>query len=158
MWHYILQPFLSSWTSDLARNLFRGWQARSKIHFDVVLLSYGCSANGVSYLEFHTKTWYAILARTCNYACKTHHSLSQNTPLLGSRCEEPHYAFPSIAPVGIATRYGLDGPGIECRWGARFSAPVQTGPGAHPASSTMGTGSFPGVKRPGRGADHPPSS
>ena len=31
--------------------------------------------------------------------------------------------------VGIATRYGLDGPGIESRWGARFSAPVQTGPG-----------------------------
>ena len=30
--------------------------------------------------------------------------------------------------------------------GARFSAPVQTGPGAHPAYCTMGTGSFPGVK------------
>ena len=30
--------------------------------------------------------------------------------------------------------------------GARFSAPVQTGPGAHPASCTMGTGSFPGIK------------
>ena len=30
--------------------------------------------------------------------------------------------------------------------GARFSAPVQTGPGAHPASCTMGTGSFTGVK------------
>jgi len=30
--------------------------------------------------------------------------------------------------------------------GARFSAPVQTGPGAHPASCTMGTGSFPGLK------------
>jgi hypothetical protein len=28
----------------------------------------------------------------------------------------------------------------------RFSAPVQTGPGAHPASCTVGTGSFPGVK------------
>jgi hypothetical protein len=26
--------------------------------------------------------------------------------------------------------------------GARFSAPIQTGPGAHPASFTMGTGSF----------------
>jgi len=39
--------------------------------------------------------------------------------------------------------------------GARFSAPVQTGPGAHPASYTMVTGSFPGVKRPGRGIDHP---
>ena len=42
--------------------------------------------------------------------------------------------------------------------GARFSALVQTGPGAHPASCTMGTGSFPGIKRPGRDADHPPSS
>jgi len=29
---------------------------------------------------------------------------------------------------------------------ARFSAPVQTGPGARPASCTMGTGSVPGVK------------
>ena len=59
--------------------------------------------------------------------------------------------------VGIATRYGLDGPGIESR-GAIFSAPLQTGPGANPASYTMGTGSFPGVKRPGRGVDHPPPS
>ena len=49
--------------------------------------------------------------------------------------------------VGIATGYGLDGPGIESRLGgARFSAPVQTGPGAQPASCTMNTGSFPGVK------------
>ena len=60
--------------------------------------------------------------------------------------------------VGIATRYGLDGPGIESRWGVEISATVQTGPGAHPASYTMGTWSFPGVKRPGRGADHPPPS
>jgi hypothetical protein len=57
--------------------------------------------------------------------------------------------------VGIATSYGLDGPGIESRWGRDFPAPVQSGPGAHPASYTMDTGSFPGVKRPGRGADHP---
>jgi len=28
----------------------------------------------------------------------------------------------------------------------RFSAPVQTGPEAHPASCTMGTGSFPVVR------------
>ena len=60
--------------------------------------------------------------------------------------------------VGVVTHYGLDGPGIESQWGARFSAPVQTGPGAYPASSTMDTGSFPRVKRPGRGADNPPSS
>ena len=60
--------------------------------------------------------------------------------------------------VGIETLYGLDGQGIEFRWGARFCAFVQTGPGAHPASYTMGTGSFTGVKRPGRGVDHPPPS
>jgi hypothetical protein len=48
--------------------------------------------------------------------------------------------------VRIETGYGLDGPGIESWWGARFSAPVQTVPGAHPSSCTMGTGSFPGVE------------
>jgi hypothetical protein len=52
--------------------------------------------------------------------------------------------------VGIATGYGLDGPGGRIPVGARFSAPVQTGRGAHPASCTMGTGSFPGVES-GRG-------
>ena len=41
---------------------------------------------------------------------------------------------------------------------ARFSARAQTGLGAHAAFSTMGTGSFPGVKRPGRGVDYPPQS
>jgi hypothetical protein len=46
---------------------------------------------------------------------------------------------------GITTRYGLDGPGIESWWGARFSASVQTGPRAHPASNTVGTGVFRGV-------------
>jgi len=56
---------------------------------------------------------------------------------------------------GIATRYGLDGPEIESQWGTIISAPVHTGPGVHPASYTMCTGSLPGLKRPGRGVDHP---
>ena len=47
--------------------------------------------------------------------------------------------------VGIATDYWLDGPRIESRWGRDFP-PVQIGPGVNPASCTMGTGSFPGVK------------
>ena len=61
---------------------------------------------------------------------------------------------------GIATGYELDGPGIESRWGGRdFSSSVQTGHGPHPASCTMGTGSFPGGKeRPGRDADPSPPS
>jgi len=37
-----------------------------------------------------------------------------------------------------------------------FSAPDQTSPGTHPASCTIGTESFPGVKRPGRDVDYPP--
>jgi hypothetical protein len=56
---------------------------------------------------------------------------------------------------GIATGYGMDGPGIESRWGRDFSH-VQTGPGVHPTTCTVGTGSFLRVKRPGHGADHPP--
>jgi hypothetical protein len=44
--------------------------------------------------------------------------------------------------VGIAISYGREGAG--------FSAPVQTGPAAHPASCTLGTGTFLGVES-GRG-------
>jgi hypothetical protein len=42
--------------------------------------------------------------------------------------------------------------------GTRFSTPVQTGPGTHLASCTMGAGSFLGVKQRGRGSNHPPPS
>ena len=48
-------------------------------------------------------------------------------------------------------RAGRSGDRIPVR--KRFSAPVQTGPGAHPASNTMGTGSFAGA---GRDVDHSP--
>ena len=45
--------------------------------------------------------------------------------------------------LGVATRYGLDGPGIEFLWEwGRFSVPVQTVFGAHIASYKMGTGSL----------------
>jgi len=39
-----------------------------------------------------------------------------------------------------------------------FYAPFQTGPGAHPAPRTIGTGSFLGVKWSGSGVDHTPLS
>jgi hypothetical protein len=60
--------------------------------------------------------------------------------------------------VGIATRYGAGRSGDRIPVRAKFSASFQTGPGAHPGSYTMGTGSFPGVKRQGRGVDHQPTS
>ena len=42
--------------------------------------------------------------------------------------------------------------------GARFSAPLQSGPGAHQAPLKMSTESYPGVRRTGHGVNHPPSS
>jgi hypothetical protein len=39
---------------------------------------------------------------------------------------------------GIATRNGLDCPGVESQWEATFIAAIQTGPGVHPVSHTMG--------------------
>jgi hypothetical protein len=53
--------------------------------------------------------------------------------------------------VGIANDYGLDGPGIESRWGRDFThtSRLAFGPTQPPGLSS-------GVKRPERGADHPP--
>jgi hypothetical protein len=65
-----------------------------------------------------------------------------------------------IASVGKAALYGLDGSVIEIRWGAKFSAPVVNGPGSHPATCTMDTGSLSGGLS-GRGValtTHPQSS
>ena len=71
-----------------------------------------------------------------------------------------HIVYTNVSGPGQLSRHsdslcaGRSGDRIPV--GARFSTP---GPGAHPASYTMGTGSFQGVKRPGRGVDHqPPSS
>ena len=63
------------------------------------------------------------------------------------------------SPVGIATGYGLDGPGIESRWGQNFqhlSRPAL----APPSLLYNGYRVFPGVKeQPGHDADpSPPSS
>jgi hypothetical protein len=63
----------------------------------------------------------------------------------------------------IVADYGLDDRAIDVRFPARDISSilcVQTGSGAHPASSPLGTGGpFPGGKaRPGRDADHSPQS
>ena len=52
----------------------------------------------------------------------------------------------------MAVSYGLDGNRVPV--GARYSAPLHTGPVAHTASYTMGTGSLPVVKRSVHGVDH----
>jgi hypothetical protein len=67
--------------------------------------------------------------------------------------------------VSIESGYGLDDQAIDVRSPAKeknfsFIVCVQTGSGAHPASSTMGTGGpFPGAEaRPGSAADQSPQS
>ena len=68
------------------------------------------------------------------------------------------YVKPSImlmgwdSAVGIVTRYGLDGTGIESRWGRVFP---------HPSRSALGPTQPPvqwEIKQPGRGAENPPPS
>jgi hypothetical protein len=57
--------------------------------------------------------------------------------------------------VGIATELRAGRSGDRIPVGARFSAPVHSGPEAHPVSCKTGTGSFPGV-RCGRGVTFTP--
>ena len=60
--------------------------------------------------------------------------------------------------VGIATRYGLDGPGIEHLGGEIFRTRPDR-PWGPPSPLYNGYRvSFAGVKRPGRGVEHPPTS
>jgi len=61
--------------------------------------------------------------------------------------------------VGIATGYGLDGPGIKSRWGRDFPH-LSSRPWGPPSALYNGYWVFPGGKeRPGRDADpSPPSS
>jgi len=51
--------------------------------------------------------------------------------------------------IGMATRYGLDGLGIEFRCWRRFSAPVQTDPGGPPSLLHNGYWVFTGGKAAG---------
>ena len=57
-----------------------------------------------------------------------------------------YFVFLYVCSVGIATRYDLDGPGIKSCFEGRFSAPVQTGPGAPPSLLCIWYRVFPGDK------------
>jgi hypothetical protein len=73
--------------------------------------------------------------------------------------QEGFYVY-IFSSVGIALGYGLDDRGSRVRFWAGagnfcLHHRVKNGSGAHPAFYPMGTrGSFPGVKLPGREADH----
>jgi len=65
-----------------------------------------------------------------------------------------------VSSVGIATRYGLEGRGIESQWGRDFPHLSRPALSSTQPPIQWVTGLFPGGKAAGRGVDHPlqPSS
>ena len=68
------------------------------------------------------------------------------------------YKVDQDSSVGIATRYGLDGPGSESTWRRDF--PYRSRPILGPTQPSIQwvPGFFPGGKAVGRGVNHPPPS
>jgi hypothetical protein len=106
-------------------------------------------------LRWHTHTQSDVTTRPPPSTFSTQHrtaiDASNAVEKNGTHC----YSRRPGSSVGIATDYGLDGPGIESRWGARFSARPDR-PWVPPSLLYNGyrTASFPGGKvRPGRDAD-----
>ena len=121
----ILQPLYFRWTAqDTSRNI---------ACFDVTRL----------------KQFYRTAMNACHsFVC----FFDRLSSLFHISMMKKHFFFYNCGPgssVGIATDYGLDGPGIESRMELDIP-PVQTGPNAHTAYCRMGTGTFQGVKS-GRG-------
>ena len=77
-------------------------------------------------------------------------------------CHELNHAYSTSvgrdSSVGITDSLRAEWPWDRIPVGGKdwFSAPVQTSPGAHPAAYTMGIGSSPRIRRPGRGVNQPP--
>ena len=57
-------------------------------------------------------------------------------------CCQLIYIHDRVGVVGIATRYGLDGPVLRTPLRARYPRPIQHGAEAHPTSCTMDTWSL----------------
>jgi len=91
--------------------------------------------------DTHTHTKHSCTSRQCNFKWNTSVTCGPGSS------------------VCLATELRAGRSGMESQWGRDFPL-IQAGPGAHPASHKVGTGSFPrGKVRPGCAADHsPPSS
>jgi hypothetical protein len=111
----------------------------------------------------HRKTRITINTPTSEHYSHGAYSYHQNTH------QQTHpYTIQSItiiktpvgreSSVGIANRYGLDGPRIESRWGREFQHPSrpELGPIKPPIYNEYRV--FHGVRRPGRGLENAPSS
>jgi hypothetical protein len=100
----------------------------------------------MAWISFGPLPWWQLMSRCCWNRARPWHASELVSLLVGLRTyQHPGNCVLRLgrdSSVGIANRYGLDGPGIESPWGARILAPFQTGPGAQPASYKSSTGSL----------------
>jgi len=84
--------------------------------------------------------------------CSFFHGIANTSFLLEQRLLNQHFTVckDRDSAVGIATRYRLDGPGIEFRWGRDFPHPSRLALGPAQPSMQWVPGLCRGVKPPGR--------
>jgi len=89
-------------------------------------------------------------------------SVNTNSLLADSHSDDCLYVCVLVArvgrdsAVGIATCYGLDGPGVEFRWGGGRDFPQQSRRVVGPTMYNEHLISYPGAKQAGRDIDHLP--
>ena len=105
-------------------------------------------------LHCDCKYYICSLLTRSHFSCCTTHNLTMNPPIISLNfklipriAKECEGICPLVggrdSSVGIATRYGPDGPGIESRWGGEIFHTVPEGP---PSLLHNGYRVFPGGK------------
>ena len=110
-----------------------------------------------------TKGMSLVTTRGYRLQFRRPYSCLEDRKTFGAKCSRYHYNSYSyfyrkcfvtvgrVSSVGIATCYGLDGPGIEFKWGEIFRTRPYRSWGPYRLY-------FPGVKKLGRRVDYPPPS
>ena len=146
----------------------------SEIHFNIILPSTPGPSKWPPFFNFTNQNPVHTSPRplTCYMPCPSVFFISSSEWYLVRRTEHkaPRYVVIPLSyiyyvcfvgrdsSVGIATSYELDGPGIESWWGEIFRTRPDQPWGTPSLVSNGHRVSFPGIKRPGRGFNHPPPS
>jgi hypothetical protein len=111
-----------------------------------------------SHVSFWTQSWHIHFQNVWSFQNTFHTRNNQHIELcpISIWAISKHLSLAQLSLYSDLLRAGQSRDQIPV--GAKFSAPIQTSPGAHPDSYTMGTQSFPGVKWLGCGVDHTPHS